>query len=173
MRLPATAAMGLALVAAAPATAMELRTVTDLDEALWAQIYTLARWEADDLVADTTMFGRLGVSLDKELLTDLPYGPEVVMYFAGNGDLLAWSDKSPVVEKGYWEILDNGAFSEFCIRFGHFGLLSVCSSPETANARWITEGTPGNPFNLVAGAPVPGQLGKDPADLRAIAASLK
>jgi hypothetical protein len=164
-------ALGLVAASAPAAPALELRVVTSINAALWGQIYLSARAESEALVRDHTMFGNLG-PLDPELLEKLPYGPDVVMYFAENGDLLAWSDKSEVVEVGYWEIMDGGTSRELCIRFGYFGLDSVCSSADTANAQWLTQSTPGNPFGLVAGAPVPGPLGASPADLRAMAASL-
>ncbi len=165
------AALALALLSAGPGAALELKVVTTIDAALWSQIYTSPRAESESLVRDHTMFGNLG-PLDPKLIEKLPYGPDVVMYFAENGDLLAWSDKSDVVEAGYWEVMDGTPSRELCIRFGVFGLDSVCSAANTANATWLTESTPGNPFGLAAGAPVPGPIGAAPADLRAIAASL-
>jgi hypothetical protein len=166
------AALGLAAISASAASAVELKVVTTISESLWGTIYLSPRAESESLVRDHTMFGNLG-PLDAKLLEKLPYGPYVVMYFAENGDLLAWSDQSGVVEAGYWEVMDGGNSRELCIRFGHFGLDSVCSAIDTANAMWLTESTPGNPFGLVAGAPVPGPLGEAPADLRAIAAGLQ
>lgn len=165
------AALVLGVLATAPATALELKVVTTINTGIWNQIYTAQRAESESLVRNHTMFGNLG-PLDPELLEKLPYGPDVVMYFAENGDLLVWSDKSKVVEKGYWEVMDGTPSRELCIRFGYFGLDSVCSDAGAPNAMWLKQSTPGNPFGLVAGEPVPGPLGKTPADLRAVAASL-
>lgn len=161
----------LMLAAIASPQAAELGPVTEFDDLLLMQVWGSKRGEANSLIANSTVLGKLG-PIDAELAEKLPFGGDVVLYFADNGDLLAWSDKSAVVEAGYWELIGSSGFNELCIRFGSFGLISLCSSPEIAHSDWLVETTPGNPFALVAGAATPAVLAAGELSLNAIAARL-
>ena len=66
----------------------------------------------------------------------------------------------------------DGAFNDVCLRFGKFGLDSVCASPEIANNEWLKELAPGNAFALAANQPVPVALAAEPSTLTDIAATL-
>jgi hypothetical protein len=165
----AAAALVLLMASPIPASAAELGVVTQFDDVLMYQIYASKRGEATSLIANSTVRGRLG-DIDPELREKLPFGGDMVLFFAEGGDLLAWSDKSTVIELGYWELIGSSGFNELCLRFGSFGLISLCSSPEIAASDWLIETTPGNPFALVAGAAVPAALGATDLDLTAIAA---
>jgi hypothetical protein len=165
----------LALVAAVlvsmPAAAAELGPVTDVDRTMMNQIFGSQKVEATTLIEDSTVLGRLG-SIPDELREALPLGDHFVVHFAANGDLLAWSEKSEIVEVGYWELIGNGGFNDLCIRFGHFGLTSLCAGHDIEASDWMIESTPGNPFGLAPGAAVPGKLGASELSLDAIAARL-
>jgi hypothetical protein len=161
----------LAASVAGPAVALELRTVTPFNEAMMYTIYTNRRVEVMSLIADTTMLARVG-DIDAELKEKLPFSADVVLHFAANGDLLAWSDESGTVEVGYWELIGS-TVNELCIRFGSFGMASLCSSPEVEHSDWIVEGTQGNPFGLVGGEPVPMALGTADLSLQSIAARIE
>ena len=165
-------AFGFALFAASAASGVELDRVRPIDAMLLAELFSIPHDEAETIVADTTMAGRIDDAIDPELRKRLPFGGDVIFYFASDGDLLAWSDKSTTVELGYWEVMGNSNFNEVCVRFGHFGLDSICISPETTGQDWLKQRTDGNPFGLVAGAPVPVPLGSGPIDLAAVAGRL-
>jgi hypothetical protein len=165
------AATLLILGASGAPQAAELGVVTEFDELLMYQIYRSKPAEAHSLIANSTVLGKLG-ALDTERLAALPFGSDMVLFFAENGDLLAWSDKSAVVELGYWELIGSSGFNELCVRFGNFGLISLCASPEIDHSDWIVESTPGNPFALVAGAAVPAVLAGNELGLAAIAGRL-
>mgnify|MGYP000577798297 CR=1 FL=1 len=155
------ATLSLALITTAAQTAaVELKVVTAFTPVMMEQIYRLPTDEARAMVEDSTILGRLG-AIDEELRERLPYGTDMVFYFAANGDLLAWSDKSAIVEVGYWELIASGGLHDLCVRFGRFGLDSLCASIEIEASDWIVESTPGNPFGLVAGAAVPATIGAD------------
>lgn len=164
-----TGALAGLVVLTAPAAAVELRVVTQFDDVLMAQIWFSRREEAQAMISNSTVRGRLG-AIEDELREALPFGDDVILHFAEGGALLAWSDKSGVVEEGYWELIGGAAFSELCVRFGAFGLTSVCASPEIDGSAWLIETTPGNPFGLVAGEPVPGLLADGGIELTALAA---
>ncbi len=165
------AAMLLMLAATGAPQAAELGVVTEFDELLMYQIYRSKPAEAHSLIANSTVLGKLG-AIDPELLEALPFGADMVLFFAENGDLLAWSDKSAVVELGYWELIGSSGFNELCVRFGNFGLTSLCASPEIDHSDWIVESTPGNPFGLAAGDTVPASLAAGELGLAAIAGRL-
>jgi hypothetical protein len=148
------------MLSAAPASAAELKVVTVFTPVMMEQIYRLPTDEARSLIADSTILGKVG-AIDAGLAERLPFGADMVLHFAENGDLLAWSDKSAVVEVGYWELIASGGFHDLCVRFGSFGLDSLCASIEIEHSNWIVESTPGNPFGLVGGAAVPMQIGTD------------
>ncbi len=122
-------ALLLSLAPAAPALAVDMGKVTVVGDGLMDQFLHAPTPDVRDLLRNTTMLIKLG-DIDPKLLTALPFGSDAVLFFAENGDLLAWSDKSAVVEAGYWEVIANAGFNEFCIRFGSFGLNSVCASPQ-------------------------------------------
>jgi hypothetical protein len=161
------AATLLMLAAIGAPQAAELGPVTEFDELLLAQVWTSKRGEANSLIANSTVLGKLG-AIDAELLEKLPFGGDVVLHFAENGELLAWSDKSAVVEVGYWELIGSSGFNELCLRFGSFGLISLCSSPEIEHSDWLVETTPGNPFALTGGAAVPATLAGNELGLAAL-----
>jgi hypothetical protein len=165
------AAALLAAFVAGPAVALELQAVTPFNEAMMYTIYTNRRVEVMSLIADTTILAKIG-DIDSELKEKLPFSADVVLHFAANGDLLAWSDESGTVEVGYWELIGS-TVNELCIRFGSFGMTSLCSSPEVEHSDWIVEGTQGNPFGLIAGEPVPMALGTAYLSLRSIAARIE
>lgn len=166
-------ALALAVLLATPAPAAELGRVTEIDADQIYQILLVAKVEAEALLADTTMLASLAGIDSAGLREKLPFGDDVVLYFAPGGDLLAWSDKSQVIELGYWELMASSGYNEICARFGYFGLNSICISPDDGRGPyWLKERTSGNPFGLVAGQPVPGTLGAGPRDLMSIAAGL-
>lgn len=169
MRLLAAALISLLLTG--PGLAVELKPVTEVDDSLRMQFFMMNPPETEGLLGDYTGRVELG-AIDAKLAEVLPYGQTAVMFFAINGDLLAWSDKSGQVELGYWEVIDNGAFNEICLRFGSFGVASVCASPQIAMSDWLKELTEGNPFGLAAGEPVPAALGPEPLTLSGLAARL-
>lgn len=158
----------IGLAAPALAAAAELGVVTTVDHDLRMQFFMMNPPETEALLANYTARIEMG-TLDAKLAAALPYGTQSVMYFAANGDLLAWSDKSANVEQGYWEVIDNGAFNEVCLRFGKFGVDSVCASPQLDNSEWLKELVEGNVFGLESGKSVPGALGADPFTLASIA----
>jgi hypothetical protein len=160
-----------AVLLATSAAAAELGPVTEVDRTMMNQIFGSQKVEATTLIEDSTVLGRLG-SIEEELREALPFSDVFVAHFATNGDLLAWSDKSDVVEVGYWELIGNGGFNDLCLRFGHFGLTSLCAGHDIETSDWMIETTPGNPFGLAPGAAVPGRLGDGELSLDAIAARL-
>jgi hypothetical protein len=157
--------------AAAPVTAAELKVVTAFTPVMMEQIYRLPRSEAEAMFVDTTIRGRVG-AIEEDLRARLPFAGDMIVYFAPDGDVLVWSDKSAVVETGYWELIASGGTHDLCIRFGHFGLDSLCASVEAEHSDWIVETTPGNPFALVAGTAIPAQLAGGELSLQAIASRL-
>ena len=165
---------GLALVAvllAAPAAAAELGPVTPIDPTMMNQLFGSLKVEAAALIEDSTVLGRMG-DIPDEQRKALPFASDFVVHFAANGDVLAWSDKSAVVEAGYWELISSNGVNDLCIRFGRFGLTSLCASHEIEASDWMIETTPGNPFGLIAGAAVPAKLGSGDLSLDTIAARL-
>ena len=157
--------------ATTPAGAAELKVVTPFTPVMMEQIYRLPRPEAEAMFVDSTILGKVG-AIDEELRARLPFAGDVIVYFAADGVVLVWSDKSDVVEAGYWELIASGGVQDLCIRFGNFGLDSLCASVEIEHSNWIVESTPGNPFALVAGAAIPAQLADGELSLQAIAARL-
>jgi hypothetical protein len=165
------AAAALLLAAAFPSGAVELSRVSSPQDGI-NHALMIPKEEAQAIIADTTMLASLSLIDDAALKEKLPFGTDAVLYFAENGDLLAWSDKSGVVEAGYWEFMANSGYNELCVRFGRFGLDSICIEPRDGGGPyWLTQRTNGNPFGLVAGAAVPRTLGAGTLDLSTIAAS--
>jgi hypothetical protein len=161
----------LAGLTAPSLAAADLAKVTAVDRALLGRLFNVDAPEAQKVISGQTARIELG-EIEAELAERLPYGPNAVVFFDPSGDLLVWSSKSGQVEAGYWEVLDNGAFNDVCLRFGKFGLDSVCASPEIANNEWLKELAPGNAFALAADQPVPVALAAEPSTLTDIAATL-
>jgi hypothetical protein len=166
------AAAIIVIAAAAPAEAVELGgPVTRFTPVMMEQIYRSPRAEAEALFVDSTVLASLAGVAD-ELQAKLPFAADVVIYFAEGGDVLVWSDKSAVVEVGYWELLASRGFNDLCIRFGNFGLDSLCAAVDIEQSGWIVESTPGNPFGLAGGAATPASLAGGDIGLNALAGRL-
>jgi hypothetical protein len=167
-------AAAIALIAfAAPVQAVELTgPVTPFTPVLMELIYRSQRVEAEAMFVDSTVLARLA-GVDSELQARLPFGSDAIIHFAANGDVLVWSDKSAVVEIGYWELPASGGLNELCIRFGAFGLNSLCGSTDGTHSDWIVESTPGNPFGLAAGAATPAVLAGSALGLDTLAERLE
>lgn len=151
--------------------AAELGPVTEVDAMLMNQLFGSHKPEAVELIDDSTVLGRLP-EIDAALREKLPFGDDFIVHFAMNGDLLAWSDKSDVIEAGYWEIINSNGFNELCLRFGSFGLISLCAAEYIDESDWLIETVEGNPFGLVAGEAVPGVLAGGDLSLSALAERL-
>ncbi len=84
-----------------------------------------------------------------------PKGP-LIMYLGKGGKMLSWTPKSKAVGTGTWGIKDMGMGIQIpCFYFDLPKGKSDCFFGGTAN---YLQTTPGNPFGLEAGAPVPAKM---------------
>jgi hypothetical protein len=126
--------------------------------------------EARGYLAGYTVLAKLG-QMPGRIKGRIPISTVVVLYFNPNGDLLAWSGKSDIVEKGRWYVGEGRGGNDLCLNFDSSGGEGFCTVLANGRSAQL-ESTKGNPFGLKANAPTPHKLGFSGQSLAKIAGQL-
>lgn len=146
-----------ASLVALPANSME---ITKVNNKRIYEFHHASAKNARSYFAGYTLALKLG-KVPARLRKLLPISTVSIVYFASNGQLLGWSDKSDKIEVGKWYVQTRGAGNNICILFPQksgkdSGICTVLS----AGTPQFVESTKGNPFGLKGGKPAPYSLGR-------------
>ena len=159
------ALFALSLAGAAPA--LEISKVPKETVELFMRA---APADARTFLAGYTVHVKLG-RVQVKVLNVLPISTIAILYFAPDGALLGWSDKSEVIERGIWKIDSKPNGNNVCMFFDKSKGAGVCTILNFGRPTFL-ESVKGNPFGLKANAPVPYDLGRVGVSLRAAAKKL-
>lgn len=120
-------------------------------EALSNHTVSMRSWETSDIIVEA-----------------LPIANASILYFAPDGQVLAWSSKSDVVETGEWKIEpENERFNNLCLKFDNDPEASTCQALHFRRPIFY-EITDGNPFGLSSENEVPYHIELEGAVISAI-----
>lgn len=126
--------------------------------------------QAKGYLAGYTVLAKLG-RVQKRVLNILPISTVAILYFAPDGTLLGWSDKSDIVERGTWQVKTAPNGNDLCIFFDKGRGAGMCTVLIFGGPQFL-ESTKGNPFGLKANAAVPYDLGRFGVSLGNVAKKL-